>query len=131
MLKERKYYRIKVLFVWKRSIAIKKVIRITKGNFYNSKSKLLWKGRGFDKRRIKKNRRRFIWTFFTHHEIIDHMPEENLRHPNLRQTSVWFTHSRSSHRKCSLKKGVLKSFTKFTGKHLCQYLFFNKACNFI
>ena len=33
------------------------------------------------------------------------------------------------------KKGVLRNFTKFTGKHLCQSLFFNKvadlACNFI
>ena len=36
------------------------------------------------------------------------------------------------------KKGVLKNFIKFTGKHLCQSLFFNKvaglrpqACNFI
>ena len=32
-------------------------------------------------------------------------------------------------------KGVLRNFTKFTGKHLCQRLFFNKvadgACNFI
>ena len=34
-------------------------------------------------------------------------------------------HCRSSHRKCSLKKGVLKTFAKFTGKHLCQSLFFN------
>ena len=25
------------------------------------------------------------------------------------------------------KKGVLKNFTKFTGKHLCQSLFFNKV----
>ena len=32
---------------------------------------------------------------------------------------------RSSHRRCSVKKGVLKNFTKFTGKHLCQSLFFN------
>ena len=32
---------------------------------------------------------------------------------------------RSSHRKCSLKKVVLRNFTKFTGKHLCQKLFFN------
>ena len=34
-----------------------------------------------------------------------------------------------------MKKGVLKNFPKFTGKHLCQSLFFNKAdseaCNFI
>ena len=35
--------------------------------------------------------------------------------------------SRSSHQRCSMKKGVLKNFTKFTGKHLCQSLFFNKV----
>ena len=32
-----------------------------------------------------------------------------------------------SHRRCSLKKGVLKNYTKFTGKHLCQSLFANKV----
>ena len=26
-----------------------------------------------------------------------------------------------------MKKGVLKNFTKFTGKYLCQSLFFNKG----
>ena len=31
----------------------------------------------------------------------------------------WF---RSSHQSCSMKKGVLRNFTKFTGKHLCQSL---------
>ena len=35
----------------------------------------------------------------------------------------------------SVKKGVLKNFTKFIGKHVCQSLSFNKvaglACNFI
>ena len=37
-----------------------------------------------------------------------------------------------------MMKDVLRNFTKFTGKHLCQSLFFNKvtslrpeACNFI
>ena len=35
---------------------------------------------------------------------------------------------RSSHRKCSVKKGVLKNISKFTGKHLCQSLFFNTVC---
>ena len=36
---------------------------------------------------------------------------------------------RSSHQRCSIKKGVLRNFTKFTGKPLCQSLFFNKvAC---
>ena len=32
---------------------------------------------------------------------------------------------RSSHWKCSVRKGVLINFVKFTGKHLCQSLFFN------
>ena len=27
---------------------------------------------------------------------------------------------------CSIKKSVLKNYEKFTGKHLCQSLFFNK-----
>ena len=34
---------------------------------------------------------------------------------------------RSSHQRCSIKKGVLRNFTNFTGKHLCQSLFFNKV----
>ena len=34
--------------------------------------------------------------------------------------------TRSSHQRCSLKKGVLKTFAKFTGKHMYQSLFFNK-----
>ena len=45
---------------------------------------------------------------------------------------------RSCHQACSVKKGVLKNFAKFAGKHPCQSLFFNKvaglspeACNFI
>ena len=34
---------------------------------------------------------------------------------------------RSTHRRCSLRKGVLRNFAKCTGKHLCQSLFSNKA----
>ena len=33
---------------------------------------------------------------------------------------------RSSHRRCSVRKGVFRNFAKFAGKHLCQNLFFNK-----
>ena len=33
---------------------------------------------------------------------------------------------KSSQCRCSLRKGVLGNFAKFTGKHLCQSLFFNK-----
>ena len=45
---------------------------------------------------------------------------------------------RSSRQRCSIIKVALRNFAKFTGKHLCQSLFFNKvvgrrpqACNFI
>ena len=34
---------------------------------------------------------------------------------------------RSSHQRCSVGKSVLENFAKFTGKHLCQSLFFNKV----
>ena len=44
---------------------------------------------------------------------------------------------KSIYRRCSVRKGVLRYFAKFTGKHLCQSLFFKKiadlpkVCNFI
>ena len=34
---------------------------------------------------------------------------------------------RSSHPEVFCKKAVLRNFAKFTGKHLCQSLFFNKV----
>ena len=34
---------------------------------------------------------------------------------------------RSSHQRCSVRKGALRNFTKFTGKHPCQSLFFDKV----
>ena len=39
--------------------------------------------------------------------------------------SAW--HSEAGARRYSTKKGVLKNFAKFTGKHLCQRLFFKKV----
>ena len=40
------------------------------------------------------------------------------------------TPSRSSHRRCSLKKGALKNLWKFTGKHLGWSLFLTKLQTF-
>ena len=40
-----------------------------------------------------------------------------------------FCQDRSSHRRCSVRKGVIRNFTKFTGKHLWQSLFLNKVAN--
>ena len=34
---------------------------------------------------------------------------------------------RSNHQRCSIIKGVLRNFAKFTRKHLCQSLFFNNV----
>ena len=41
-------------------------------------------------------------------------------------TQIILTHG-SSHPEVFCKKAVLKTFAKFTGKHLCQSLFFNKV----
>ena len=41
--------------------------------------------------------------------------------------SVFLIKNRSSDRRCSVRKDVLINFAKFTGKHLCQRLFFNKV----
>ena len=35
-------------------------------------------------------------------------------------------HENNALRRCSVKKDVFKNFPKFTGKHLCQSLFFDK-----
>ena len=51
--------------------------------------------------------------------------------PQKRKTIFKKSSVRSSHRKCSIRKGVLRNWAKFTGKHLRQGLFFNKTCNFI
>ena len=46
-----------------------------------------------------------------------------------RSSSVVLNQYRGSHRRCFMKKSVLRNFTKFTGKHLCQSLFFNKVAD--
>ena len=40
---------------------------------------------------------------------------------------MFLIHFRSSQRRCVVRKGVLRHFTKFAGKHLCQSLFFNQV----
>ena len=60
--------------------------------------------------------------------------EEHLNRHFLTLADWFVDNNRSSHRRC-IKKGVLKSITKFTGKLLCQSLFLIKlqaqAYNFI
>ena len=51
----------------------------------------------------------------------DGAPKKGERYQGITETVV---------RRCSIEIGVLKNFTKFIGKHLCESLLFN-ACNFI
>ena len=39
----------------------------------------------------------------------------------------YFSWERSSRLEVFCRKGILRNFSKFTGKHLCQSLFFNKV----
>ena len=50
-----------------------------------------------------------------------------LKNKNLTKMLKHFVSNTSSRPEVFCKKGVLSNFTKFTGKHLCQSLFFNKV----
>ena len=57
-----------------------------------------------------------------------------LRNSLLLKHGIFFERNRGSRPEVFCKKGILRNFAKFTGKHLCESLF-NKvagaACNFI
>ena len=59
-------------------------------------------------------------TIFTTHSIVDVWKSPWYAYI----TCLWF---RGSHRRCSVRKGVVRDFAKVTGKHLCQSLVFNKV----
>ena len=64
---------------------------------------------------LKKSRKTFLqgWqSLETHHRFTD--------------LAIGQSNNRSSHRRCSVKKGALKYFAKFTGKHICQSLYLIK-----
>ena len=51
----------------------------------------------------------------------------SIHNSNLQFLATEIYKRRSSRREVFCKKGVLRNFTKFTEKHLCQSLFFNKV----
>ena len=58
--------------------------------------------------------------------IPSRLPKHVITRTNLYvKQNIWYFLSlyRSSHGRCSVKKGVLKYFANFTGKHLCLSLF--------
>ena len=67
----------------------------------------------------------FLRSFF----FTDHLKHKTVNKTTCRMPSAipcrW-----SNHRRCSVKKGVLRSFAKFTKKHLCQSFLFIKVTGF-
>ena len=68
-----------------------------------------------------------LFISFTLHSYLQHYNVNKLILLVLCYIDHISSHYRSSHHRCSVRKGVLRSFAKFTGKHLCQILFFNKV----
>ena len=62
----------------------------------------------------------FLYTLDTFLEIFYHFSEKEI--------NVTFSF-RSSRSELFCKKGFLKNFAKFTGKHVCQSLFFNRVAD--
>ena len=66
-----------------------------------------------------------LTTFLSSITKIHHQPSNATA--SLRCSTYPSQKHRSSHQRCSVRKSVLRNFTKFAGKHLCQSLFFNNA----
>ena len=60
-------------------------------------------------------------------QVIKRSPLVTLQVTILKNFSHGNRENRSSHQRCSVRKGALRNFAKFTRKHLCQSLFFNKV----
>ena len=60
------------------------------------------------------------------HESYITMNRESLDH-RISRTNTTLPNGRGSHQRFSVINGGLRSFAKFTGKYLCQSLFFNKV----
>ena len=67
------------------------------------------------------------WLFHYNKSWKHLVTEKILDHIQLSALCIGRNMFRSSHRRCSVRKGVLKYFAKFTGRHLCHSLFFNKV----
>ena len=66
----------------------------------------------------------FWFTMITRPVVHDFADDTNITY-HMISLSKKSINLRSSHQKCPMKKSALRNSTKFTGKHLCQSLFFN------
>ena len=69
----------------------------------------------------------FHWTYFPKCPALENnLPSNKLSH--ISHSYLSGPYRRSTHQSCCMKKNVLKQVAaNFTGKHLCQSLFFNKV----
>ena len=64
---------------------------------------------------------------FCHFFTTDMLKHYSTNYWNCTDILIWRLVFRSNRPKVLFKKGVLKTFAKFTGKHLCKSLFFNSC----
>ena len=81
----------------------------------------------FFRKTFQKLRKMTFWVYFFAEQLFSKHTSQVLFQNNKQELFLKSTLSRSSHRRCSVTRGVLGNFGKFTGKHLCQSLFFNKV----
>ena len=70
--------------------------------------------------------RNFFKAFFFFHILVREISSTSMLSVDLLSVFLKIRHDRSSRSEVFCKRGVLKNFSKFTGKHLCQGLFFNR-----
>ena len=89
-------------------------------------SQLAWKITGCVKWQNPKRRyRQKIYN----HKLFYNLPDNVFIQISRYKFGILSIKFRSSNWRCSVKKGVPRNFTKFTGKHLCQSLFFDKVAD--
>ena len=64
---------------------------------------------------------------FSSHSSTFILGKASLQFLRIKSIFISSPHFRSSRQRYPNKKSVLRNFTKFTGKHMCQNLFFNKV----
>ena len=70
-----------------------------------------------------------FFVFFFFQTVLRPVVSYNSITTDLSLLRLQFYYARSSRPEVFCKKGVVRNFTKFTGKHLCQRLFFNKVAD--
>ena len=72
--------------------------------------------------------RKVWWRLFHHSDIVSCLQLQPIFLKTIHWKSSQCTEPyRSSHQRCSVRKGILRNFAKFTGKHLYRSLFFNRV----